>query len=304
MASATGKQNRPAWSAQRSGYFGRSVVLALAVHALLLAGLVTAFQWKTQSETVYAELWSSVPLSGTDLAGVAQKPEPAPEPEPEPEPPKAPEKVVEPKPEPKPEPAPAPKVDEAKVKADIVAEQEKKAKQEALAKEKQLQEEKQRKAREEAEKKKQEEAEKKAQAAKLKAMEQLRSQELARVRGGAPSSTRAGTPTGDRTAQYQNLSGSLKASFMARVAACIRPHIIFDVPAGTKRGQYRAVYQVRLLPSGDQVGSPKKIKASGLPGYDAAVERAIAKCPRFPSSSGVVMPAEVSLTFDPIDSPR
>lgn len=129
----------------------------------------------------------------------------------------------------------------------------------------------------------------------------VRSQELARTMGGAASSRSAGTPTGDRTAQFQNLSGSARAGFIAKVRACIRPNIIFSVPSGVRRGQYQAVYRVRLMPSGDQIGSPQKLKASGLAGYDAAVERAIAKCSRFPSVPGVVMPGEVSLTFDPVD---
>lgn len=52
--------------------------------------------------------------------------------------------------------------------------------------------------------------------------------------GGKPSQTTAGVPTGDRTAQFQNLSGSAKAAFIARVTACIRPNIIFNVPSGIR----------------------------------------------------------------------
>lgn len=105
-----------------------------------------------------------------------------------------------------------------------------------------------------------------------------------------------------RTAQFQNLSGSAKAAFIARVTACIRPNIIFNVPSGIRRGQHQAVYRVRLMPTGDQIGAPHKTRGSGLPGYDSAVERAIAKCPKFPTVPGTPMPGEVTLTFDPIDS--
>lgn len=59
---------------------------------------------------------------------------------------------------------------------------------------------------------------------------------------------------------------------------------------------------MRLMPTGDQIGAPHKTRGSGLPGYDSAVERAIAKCPKFPTVPGTPMPGEVTLTFDPIDS--
>ena len=86
------------------------------------------------------------------------------------------------------------------------------------------------------------------------------------------------------------------------MTACIRPNIIFNVPSGIRRGQHQAVYRVRLMPTGDQIGAPHKTRGSGLPGYDSAVERAIAKCPKFPTVPGTPMPGAVTLTFDPIDS--
>ncbi len=313
-------QGRPA---ARKRDFSMALICALAVHAVLLTGLFIAFQWKTHNEEVYAELWASVPSTGEAENGAPEKtPEPAPQKAPPPPEAPAPQPQAQPQPPepPKPDPEQVRKAEaekaeaekEAARKAEILAAQEKAKKQEEEKRRQQRlaeqEAEKKRIAREMAEKKRvqeeklrEAEARRLAEEARKRAMVSVRERELARVAGGKPSQTQAGVPTGDRTARFQNLSGAARASFIARVTACIRPHIIFDVPAGVKRGQYTAGYRVRLMPTGDQLGAPAKTKSSGLPGYDAAVERAIAKCPRFPTVPGVVMPGEVSLTFDPVD---
>ena len=52
----------------------RSLLLSGVVHVLLFIGLFTVFQWQTQSETVYAELWAPEDISsGNDPNGVAKK---------------------------------------------------------------------------------------------------------------------------------------------------------------------------------------------------------------------------------------
>lgn len=58
--------------------------LSCAVHLALFAGLFSVFQWQTEPETVYAELWAPEAVSaGQDPNGVAQKqPEPVEEPTP------------------------------------------------------------------------------------------------------------------------------------------------------------------------------------------------------------------------------
>ncbi len=60
-------------------------------------------------------------------------------------------------------------------------------------------------------------------------------------------------------------------------------------------------FEVQLLPSGEQVGAPKLVSASGLPGYDRAVENAIRRCDPFPRPSEGAMPRSVRLTFDPVE---
>ena len=47
------------------------LVAAAAVHALLFVGLFTVFQWKTEPEEVYAELWAPEDASGESVAGKA-----------------------------------------------------------------------------------------------------------------------------------------------------------------------------------------------------------------------------------------
>lgn len=60
-----------------------AAVLSGCVHVILFVGLFSVFQWTTDSETVYAELWVPEPVSGgNDPKGVAVKPPEAPEPKP------------------------------------------------------------------------------------------------------------------------------------------------------------------------------------------------------------------------------
>ena len=135
-SSSTATDARPG-ATPRKRDLKKAFLLALATHAALFVALLFAFQWKTQNEEVYAELWASVPTSGTsehggpvkgdDGAAEPPPPESTPAPEPKPEPP-----APAPKPAPAPAPAPAPKQSLAEErKADIVAAQEKAKKQKA-----------------------------------------------------------------------------------------------------------------------------------------------------------------------------
>ena len=73
------------------------------------------------------------------------------------------------------------------------------------------------------------------------------------------------------------------------------------MPSTIKRGQYKAIYQLNLLPSGDHAGPPRKIKSSGLPAYELAVESAIRRCDPVRVRPGEVMPRSIELVFDPVD---
>ncbi|HWL75218.1 MAG TPA: energy transducer TonB, partial [Burkholderiaceae bacterium] len=87
----------------------------------------------------------------------------------------------------------------------------------------------------------------------------------------------------------------------AQINSCIRPHIIFNVPEGTRPGQFTAEFEVTLLPTGEQAGAPKLLKASGLAAYDQAVERAIRRCDPFPRPKDGPMPRSLPLIFDPVE---
>ena len=149
-----------------------------------------------------------------------------------------------------------------------------------------------------AEKKAREEAEERRRVA-----QRFREQELARLSAKVdPNAQRSGTTTRDRRKFRRSLTGSALATWSNQVRSCIRPNITIDVPATTRPGQYRAVYSLQLLPTGEQVGTPKLVTPSGWPAYDAAVARAIRRCNPLPRpGAGEDMPREISLSFDPVE---
>jgi colicin import membrane protein len=113
------------YRSRREPALARSFVLALAVHALLVAVIFLGVRWQShRPETVTVELWETAPPPPPP---VVEAPKPPPEPPkpivepPKPEPkiakPVIVEKAPPPKPKPKPEPKPKPKP-EAKPKAD------------------------------------------------------------------------------------------------------------------------------------------------------------------------------------------
>lgn len=177
-----------------------------------------------------------------------------------------------------------------------IAEEQRKAEEARIAEEKRQAEEAARKAA--AEKKAREEAEERRRVA-----QRFREQELARLSAKVdPNAQRSGTTTGDRRNFRRSLTGSALATWSNQVRSCIRPNITIDVPATTRPGQYRAVYSLQLLPTGEQVGTPKLVTPSGWPAYDAAVARAIRRCNPLPRpGAGEDMPREISLSFDPVE---
>ena len=360
------------------------LIAAAAVHVALFFALFYVFQWNTDSETVYAELWAPEDASGRNVQGqssettdemppepemnqapeLAAKEEPLPTPKeqpvPDPQPTPAPEpvKTAPPPPvkEPEPEPDPGPTAEElareaeiklaqqraeearlAKEKAEAEAAkrlaqeearreaerlaEEKRLEEERLAEEKRLEEERlaeekrlaeERRLAEEKriaeEKARKEEAARQKRIAQEKARqariaEQMRQAELARITGARTVETgRVGSTKGDPSAVRQNLRGSLTAAYTARVIACIRPHIAYNVPPNAQRGRNVATFEVNLLPNGELAGKTM-VKSSGLAAFDAAVDRAITRCRQFPRpSDGSPIPRRMQILFDPVDS--
>lgn len=186
------------------------------------------------------------------------------------------------------------------------AEEEKRRAEEARKKaeeEKRRAEEARRKAEE---KKKREEARRRElarqEAERKRIAAETRKAELARLSAQIDASKNfSGRTSGDQSVSRQNLSGSSLSEYTARVVACIRPWIAFEVAPDVRKGQYTAEFKLRLLPNGEPIGDAIQTKQSGLPAYDAAVARAIKRCNPFPSPrGGEVLPKEIYLSFDPI----
>jgi len=275
-------------------------VLALAMHALLVAALWISVQWNVEpSSAVVVELWGGAPAAGP---AVAPEPQAVVPPAPPPAPPKA---------EPEPE----------KPDAEIVVKQEKKAPPKAEPDPKKIEAEKRRveaerqraeadAKRREAEKK-QLEAERKKQAeAAAQATERRREDErrdavrraeearlLAQAAGGSggAAGSAGGRPGGAAAAG----AGSGDPTYAGQLVALIRPRIIFAVPENTP-ASVQAVFQVDLLPTGE-ILAVRRLKASGLPGYDEAVERAIRRTDPFPRKRDGTVERSVIIEFRPVE---
>jgi colicin import membrane protein len=254
-----------------------SFVLALAMHALLFVGFSIAVQWRTepQAEAV-AELWGALPP--VEVA-------PPPQPRPAPEPPRV---------EPAPQPAPT--------EAEIALEQERKrreqerleAERRRLEEERQKRELEKRRAEEDARRKQEAEARRKAEEEKRLAAEREAFRQAMEQRMAAQVEPRAGAPGAGA------LRGGTDASYAAAVVACIRPHIAFAVPEGTP-ASVAAEFRVELLPDAS-VAAVTLLKPSGLPGYDAAAERAIRRCDPFPRKRDGTIDRTILVTLRPVET--
>jgi colicin import membrane protein len=299
--------------------WGRPIVMALGVHALLVLALTWGVAWQqTQQAAAFdVELWSDIPIAA------APPPEPAAEPKSEPEPLPTPEPEPEPEPEPPPpEPEPAgptaadialekqqaqeeleqrraqqlakEKADEAlkdkkaKAKAKEKAEQlakdkaaKEKAAQEKAAKEKAAQE---RAAQAAAAKEKAEQLARQEKALKDK----LRQEQLARL------SSMAGTA--GQTGEAERASGP-SANYAGKVVGAIRPNIVFT---DVVQGNPAAEVEVTTNPAGDIVGR-KLRSSSGSPAWDEAVLRAIDRTGALPRDTNGRVPSPMLIRFKPKD---
>ena len=186
---------------------------------------------------------------------------------------------------------------EAKQRAEEEAQERKEAQQKALAdaRKKKEAEQKQAEAKQaqlEAAKKKeadakqaQAEAAKKAAAAEAsKQAAADRAATLKRMQGMAGAS-------GGETATGNALKSSgPSGSYGARVAAAVRPNIVFP-DADLVNGNPKAEFEVTLAPDGTIVGV-KLVKSSGLPNWDQAAERGLRKTDKLPrDNDGRIFPS-------------
>lgn len=261
---------------------GAPLALSVFVHGALVAALALVVQWRTQpTAPIAVELWSPVPAPSAP----AEPPAPA---APAPRPP-------EPRATP---PVPAP------TDADIALRRERERREQAQ-REAARQAELERKMREAARLEKEAAARRAAEAeAERKRVEQARQEEASRAEFRKAMERRmqaqaGGSPAGSTS--VRTASGA-DASYAAAVVACVRPHVVFAVPDGTSPNVF-AEFRVDLLPDGSVAGV-RLLRASGLPGYDAAAERAIRRCDPFPRPRDGRVERTIELRMAPVDAPR
>lgn len=276
----------------------RAFMLALLVHALLIAALTWGINWKRSDRAVSfeAELWSSVPQEAAPRLVEAPPPPPPPPPQP------AEVKVAPPLPE-----------------VDIALEQEKKRKllqqrkdaeaQQALKAEKaaekrkaelQAKKEKAReeKVQEELARRKAAEEAKKAQARELErqklaeaAAEKQRQAVLKRMMGLAGAS-------GDANAKGSApKSSGPSASYGGKVRAAVRPNVVFTDDAA---GNPTAEVEVRTTLDGTII-SQRLVKSSGNKAWDEAVIKAVIRTGTLPRDVDGHVPSPMILEMRPKD---
>jgi colicin import membrane protein len=296
-----------------------AILLAVAVHALLLAFLWFGVSWQNNEPvTVEAEVWD---LKTEAAAPVAPRPQEAePEPQPAPAPAPAP-KVVE---QPAEQPAPAPDI-----KLEREKEREQKRKDELLKKEQQQRELAEQQAREEAkakelaarqkqaaEKKKAEdlakkeaekkEAEKKdAEKQKLadkkkaekdaKAKDAAENAKLAKLRDAELRRMQEMAGSGGTGTAARSTAPRLDSGYQAAIASKVKSNTNYtgstDAP-----GNPRVEFQIEQLPTGEII-SVKKTKSSGLPVFDDAVEKGIIKSSPLPRKKDGTVERSFPISF-------
>jgi colicin import membrane protein len=298
-----------------------AIGLAVGVHALLLAFLWIGVSWQNNAPVaVEAEIWDVT----TQTAAPPPTPAPEPEPEPEPEtpPPRPAPKAVEPppvveKPQPKApdialerekkrkEELKRKQVEEARERererelAEQKRAEEKKAKALAEKKERELEEKKakadaekkeaEKKKKEDAEKKKKEEADKKKKAAEeQKKLDAARAEEMRRITGAA------GNPTSTGTAE-KSTAPRIDKGYTAAITAKVKGNTSY---AGSldEPGNPTATFRVEQLPTGEII-SVKKIKSSGVPSFDDAVEKGITKSSPLPKKKDGTVERSLVIEF-------
>ncbi len=259
-----------------AGGNGPGVVLALLVHAALLAALTVSVDWRTKDpEVVSAELWASVPQVAAPKpveVAPAQAPVPAPPPQ---------------------RAAPLP------TEADIATERAERKKTEALRKKIEADAEAERlrgaadRKRAEDDRKKREQnreqTDKEARDAKAEdeRLARQREENLRRMMGQAGTAA-AGTGTASADA-------APTAAYNGRLVALIRGNLVFT---GTSTDNNAAEVEVSAAPNGTVIAR-RLLKSSGHKDWDDAVLRAIDRTPTLPRDSDGRVPPRLTITFKP-----
>jgi colicin import membrane protein len=297
---------------------GRSLVLALAAHLLLVLalGLVTSWNTRPVTITAEAELWSALPQ--------AAAPRPSETPDTAPPTEKAP--PARPAPPPPPKTAEPAKVSEAQIalqkkrEKEILEEKEKRLAREKEQREKLEREQKQaarqlaeEKAREKARKEKAEQDKKEREAQEKKRQLEQRKKEESRKEAQEKAETaRAEALRQENLRRMQGLAGASgnenstgtaarssgpSASYAGRLIGRIRPNITYP---GDMAGNPRAEVEVRVGSDGT-ILSRRVVQSSGIKAWDDAVLRAIDKTEVLPKDTDGRVPPVIVLGFRPQD---
>lgn len=249
----------------------RALTLAAVVHAGLLLFLWIGVRWQnTEPVAVEAEVWDLRTQSAAPPAPIPLPPEPAPTPKPAP-PVEAP--VVPPTPT-----APDIALEKARIKAEQKKVQDKKLAEQKAAKEK-------------ADKDKADKLAKLQQAnLDKKLMQKLHDDEVRRITGGgvAGSAPKATAPRID-------------SGYVASITGKIKGNIAYS-GAAEQSGNPRALYRIDQLPTGEII-LVKRIKSSGVPAYDSAVENAIWKSSPLPRKKDGTVERTIEAGFEMKDLP-
>jgi colicin import membrane protein len=254
-----------------------SITLAAAVHAGLLLFLWAGINWQsTAPVAVEAEVWDM----DVKTAAAPPLPEVAPEPEPPTPQPKVVEQPVERPPEVKP---PDIALEQAKIKAEKLKKEQAQAK---VAQQKEELLEKKRLEKEAADKKL---AEKKAKDKQLadekKALDKLRDAEMRRITGAAGAS-------GDAV---KSAAPRMDSGYLASIVSKIKSTTTY-LGSTDMAGNPRAVFRIEELPTGEII-SVKKIKSSGVPEFDDAVEKGILKSSPLPKKKDGTVERSLDIGF-------
>ena len=260
---------------EQPGILG-AVLLAALVHALLFSVLFFGVRWQSRPpESISVELWvpPAAPAPAVERAEVkpaprVEPPPPPPKPEPKVEAPRPPEIAIKDKPTPKPKPAP-PKPEPVKAKPEPV-------------------------------KPKAEPVKPKAEPAKPQVEEMQRQMraELDREQN-ALKMDRERQDLKDMLNREQSSAGQKAlAGYIDKIRLKIRGNILLPPDIN---GNPEAIFDVVQLPTGEVLTAKLK-KSSGVPAYDAAVERAILKSSPLPKpDKGELFSRELTLRFKPQD---
>lgn len=279
-----------------AGGFGRALLLALLIHAALIAALTRMVDWPTQSTVMQAELWASVPVQAAPPEA-ASPPPPPPTPEPDVQKPRAQTPAAE----------DAEIVLERRRKEALEkkrVEAEKREAERKLEEERRLEEERKKAAEKRAAEKKA--AEKKA--AEKKAAEEKALQERERVEDAQREAERqenlrriqgmAGATGGPASTGAARQSAGPSESYGGRLVARVKPNIVF--PTDTISGNPQAEVEVRAAPDGTIVAT-RIVKPSGVKAWDDAVLKALDKTQVLPRDVDGRVPSPLILVFRPRD---